>query len=99
MTWVVVGVLNIDYLDISAARITASLECSIGKKYRNRIGIHTQNRGMENMKFIGIGVWLNFIRNTENINMRSEWMFFSTGFLRNQTQRKVSSVFSYIKYL
>lgn len=49
---------------------------------------------MENMKFIGIGVWLNFIRNTENINMRSEWMFFSTGFLRNQTQsRKVSSVF------
>lgn len=54
---------------------------------------------MENMKFIGIGVWLNFIRNTENINMRSEWMFFSTGFLRNQTQRKVSSVFSYIQYL
>jgi hypothetical protein len=39
-------ILNIDYLDISAARITASLECSIGKKYRNRIGIHTQNRGM-----------------------------------------------------
>jgi hypothetical protein len=31
-SWVVVGVLNIDYLDISAARITAPLERRIGKK-------------------------------------------------------------------
>lgn len=34
----------------------------------------------KHMKFVGIGVWMNYRRDTENQIMRFEWMFFFHGF-------------------